>query len=321
HAQGLLGPVELQVFLAAAILSLLATPLMIAAGPRLAVLARTLHLPGGRAAVGEKPSEEGLRDHVILVGFGVVGQNLARVLKEARIPYLVVDLAPEVVRAAQHTGERVLYGDATRPEILLRAGVRTARVAVFAISDHDALRRSVRTARQLQPGLHLIARTRRVADLEALTADGAQEIVAEEFESSLELFARVLAHYHVPRHVVAAQERLLRGDGYRGLRATLAGERLPAEALAALAAGTVDIYRVAPGSQLGGRSVLGLDLRRRTGANLLALVRDGSPQANVSEVALAPEDLLVLSGSHQEIEEAFHLLDREGAPPGALDAV
>lgn len=317
HAQGLLGPVELQVFLAAAILTLLATPLLIAAGPRLAVLARALHLPGGRTAVGERPPGEELRDHVILVGFGVGGQNLARVLREARIPYLVVDLAPEVVRAAQHTGERVLYGDATRPEILERAGVRTARVAVFAISDHDALRRAVRTARQLQPGLHLIARTRRVADLEALTADGAQEIVAEEFESSLELFARVLAHYHVPRHVVAAQERLLRGDGYRGLRATLAGERLPAEALAALAAGTVDIYRVPPGSRLAGRTVLELDLRRHTGANLLALVRDGDPQPNVSGIALAAEDLLVLSGSHQEIEAAFHLLDREGGSPFA----
>ncbi len=318
---GLLDPSENQVFLASAILTLLLSPMLFALGPRLAVAVRWLGLPGGVARVSDPPPPEPQRsDHVVIVGFGVGGRNLARVLRESGLRYCVIEFSGEEVRAAQAGGEPVLFGDATRPEILRRAGLERARALVVAISESAGLRQVVTAARAINTDVHIVVRTRRVADIEELRSLGADEVVAEEFESSLELFARVLAHYHVPRYVVAAQERLLRGDAYRGLRATLAGERLPDAALAALAAGTVDIYRVPDGSRLDGRTVLGLDLRRRTGANLLSLVRDGVPQPNVSEVALAGGDLLVLSGSHQEIDDAFRLLDREGASPRLSDA-
>ena len=308
---GLLGDGELQIFLAAAILSLLLTPALVAAGPRLAVVARRLGLPGGTELVGERAAVEERADHVVIVGFGVGGRQLARVLREASIRYVVVELAGEVARAARAEGEPVLFGDATRTEILRQAGVERARVAVFAISDRDAVRRAVIAARALAPRLVLVVRTRRVADLETLSALGADEVVAEEFESSIELFARVLAHYHVPRHVIDAQERVLRGDSYRGLRSALAGEQVSAAVLEALAAGTVDVFRVTRGTRAAGRTIRELEVRRATGATILALVREGAPLSNPSpDQRLEAGDSLVLVGSHAEIEHAFRLLDR-----------
>ena len=315
---GLLGDDELQVFLAAAILTLVLTPVLVAAGPRVAAVARRLGLPAGTESVGERPVVEPLADHVVIVGFGVGGRNLARVLREASIRYVVVELAGEVARAARAEREPVLFGDATRVEILRLAGIERARVAVFAISDRDALHRAVSAARALAPRLVLVARTRHVADLEELAGLGADEVVAEEFESSIELFARVLAHYHVPRHVIDAQERALRGDRYRGLRSALAGEQVSAAVLEALAAGTVDVFRVIGGARAAGRSIRELEVRRTTGATILALVRDGLPLSNPSpDQRLEAGDSSVLVGSHAEIEHAFRLLDRPTATPAA----
>jgi CPA2 family monovalent cation:H+ antiporter-2 len=280
------------------------------------VVARRLGLPGGTELVGERPAVEERADHVVIVGFGVGGRQLARVMREASIRYVVVELAGEVARAARAEGEPVLFGDATRTEILRQAGVERARVAVFAISDRDAVRRAVIAARALAPRLVLVVRTRRVADLETLAALGADEVVAEEFESSIELFARVLAHYHVPRHVIDAQERVLRGDRYRGLRSALAGEQVSAAALEALAAGTVDVFRVTRGARAAGRTIRELEVRRATGATILALVRDGAPISNPSpDQRLEAGDSLVLVGSHAEIEHAFRLLDRPTETP------
>ena len=150
---GLIGGDDVQYFLAASILSLLATPALIALAPRLgAMLGGTAPPP---AAAGE------LSGHTVLVGFGVNGRNLARVLRETGTGYVVVELSGDTVRAARAAGEPVLYGDATRREILRAAGIERARVAVFAISDLAAVRQAIRVARDLNPAIQIIVRTRR----------------------------------------------------------------------------------------------------------------------------------------------------------------
>mgnify|MGYP006179884759 CR=1 FL=1 len=93
-----------------------------------------------------------------------------------------------------------------------------ADVVVFAISDLEAVRRAIRLARELNPKVRIIVRTRQVQEIEALHREGADEVIAQEFETSIEIFTRVLEHYHIPRNVIRAETRALRGGGYQMMR-------------------------------------------------------------------------------------------------------
>jgi CPA2 family monovalent cation:H+ antiporter-2 len=297
---GLIAGDDVQYFLAASILSLLATPALVALAPRLGAM-----LPGPAAP----EATEELSGHTVLVGFGVNGRNLARVLRETGTGYVVVELSGEAVRAARAAGEPVLYGDATRPEILRAAGVERARVAVFAISDLAAVRQAIRAARDLNPGIHIIVRTRRVAEIDELYRCGAGEVVAEEFETSIEILNRVLRQYHLPRNVVDAQEKVLRGERYEILRSPAGSGKVPSKLLELLAAGVTDVYFVAAGGPAEGRTLRDLDLRAHGGASIIAVVRGERPLTNPEpDLRLEAGDSLVLVGSHAEIQRAFDVL-------------
>jgi CPA2 family monovalent cation:H+ antiporter-2 len=324
---GLIDEPFYQRFLAASVLTMAATPLLVAGMPwiragrprRLAALAPgegaggvSSRSPGGPAAP---------RRHVVVVGFGMAGRTLARVLREAGVPYVVIELAADTVRRARQAGEPIHYGDVTRREILEHAGVASASTIVFMISDLAAVRRAVPLARSLAPELHILVRTRHLADVEPLLAAGASAVVAEELETSIEIFTRVLHHLHVPGNVIRAETRLLRGENYRMLRGT-SGRPVPEVVLDILAEGTTEIYRIEAGSPADGQALGALDLRRASGATVIAAVRDGRSFTNPgADFALRAGDSLVLVGSHQEIDRAFAMLEparSEPAPTGSL---
>jgi CPA2 family monovalent cation:H+ antiporter-2 len=252
---------------------------------------------------------------VVIVGFGTNGRNLARVLKGTHIPYRVVELNGDTVRRALGEGEPMLYGDVTRREILEQAGVPGADMVVFAISDIAAVRRSIVLARGLNPSLHIIVRTRMVTEIDELAALGADEVVAEEFETSIEIFTRVLQHLRVPRNVIRAETRILRGETYEMFRSRAPVPEVSEQVLESLSRGTEDIFRVEAGMPAAGRSIREVDLRNRSGATIIAVVRNGEPMTNPSpEVTLAAGDSLVLVGSHAELERAFDLLEKGETP-------
>ncbi len=304
---GLVDPGVYQTFIAASILTMVATPVLIALAPRWAAWGRGR----GTAAAGEGLAPDGPSGHVVVVGYGLSGRNLARVLRAAGIPFVVLELAAEGLRRARAAGDPVLFGDATRRDILERAGVERASVVVFAISDLLAVLRAVTLARQLSPAVHIIVRTRMVSEIDALHRAGADEVIAEEFETSIEIFTRVLARYHVPANVIRAETRALRGERYAMLRSPSAAGDVSQAVLELLAAGTTDLFRVTATSAAAGKSLLDLDLRRRSGATVIAVVRGERSQTNPpAEVVLEPGDVLVLVGSHAEVESAFGVLER-----------
>ena len=312
-ANGVLAEDTFQLLLAAAVLTLLATPLVVAASRPVAE--RVGALFGGDVGA-EGDDAESLRDHVVIVGYGEGGSLVARVLREAGIRYVVVDLSGAIVRAARVQDESILYGDATRREILEHAGVERANVVVFAISDPRDLHAGVRVARELAPAAQILVRTRRMRDIEGLRAAGADQVVAEEFETTIEVFTRVLQRYHVPRNVIRAQTRVLRGEGYRMLRSPRQEGGVSQAVIDALAAGTTDLYLLDSESGAAGQSLRELDLRRRSGATVIAVVRDGSSQLNPEpDLSLEAGDCLVLMGSHVEIDSAFDVLARVGEQP------
>ena len=309
--QGLVGVEAYQTLIAVAVLTLLATPTLVAlgahAGARLPVwLAGRVPRLGPAAGV----ERERLRNHVVVVGYGLNGRTLARVLAEVGIRHVVVELDGDAVRGGLREGTPMVFGDASRREILEHVDIGAAQAVVFAISDLEAVRRGIALARRLNPGVYILVRTPMLQQIEELRACGADEVIAEEFESAIEIFTRVLERYHVPRNIVRAQTRVLRGEGYKMLRAPALRGEVSAELLRALEAGTTDLFRLEPGSPAAGITLRDLDLRNRTGATVIAVVRGETSMPNPTpELRLEAGDVLVIVGSHEEVDRAMDQLE------------
>jgi monovalent cation:H+ antiporter-2, CPA2 family len=311
----LLSPSDEQIFLAASILSMMATPFLIqwAHGLAFGVEGLFKNIEFNRSTSGEASETSAAAAHVIVVGYGLNGQNLARVLKEVSIPYRVLEMDPDLMHAAKAGGEPIFFGDGTRPEILRQAGIERARVLVVAISDPAATARLVSQARRLRADLYIIVRTRYVAEIDHLYRLGANQVIPEEFETSVEIFARVLQEYHVPRNVISLQVDLIRREHYgtlRGLR--LQGKQL--DALNQFLIGTTsDIFSVVENSPAVGKSLEEMDLPSRSGVSVIAVVREGKSYQNVgTDFKLAAGDLLVLLGGHKALDDAGRILNPGG---------
>jgi len=308
----LLTPANEQLFLAGSILSMIATPFLIQSVHGLAVgLEAMLGASPESTSAGETAASENVaQGHVVVVGYGLNGQNLARVLKAVGITYRVLEMDPDLVRCAKAAGEPIFFGDGTRPEILQQAGIRQARVVVIAISDPAATARVVSQARRSRPDLYIIVRTRYVAEIDHLYRLGANQVIPEEFETSVEIFARVLEEYHVPRNVISLQVDLIRKEHYstlRGLR--LQGKQLD-ELNQFLVGTTTDIFSIVGASPVVGKSLEEVDLRSRCGATVIAVVRAGKSYHNLgADFALAAGDMLVLLGDHKALDDAAQILN------------
>lgn len=310
RASGLLSEMGFQAIIATSILTILVTPGFLA-------LARAwTEKPGrlfkrGLPEAGPRRGRRDLDGHVIIAGYGLNGKNLAHILREAGIGYIILELNPETVRAAAATGEPMIFGDASSRVILREACIDKAKVIVFAISDPKATRRGVRAARNMNLDLQIIVRTRYAVELDGLRALGADDVIPEEFETSIEIFSRVLEKFHVPRNLIEAQVKVIRGECYGLLRGTCNAIRPTAERIAdLLAAGMVETFFVRQGSRPIGKTLGELDLRAQTGATVIAVVRGGasftSPGADFDVQA---QDTLILVSNHRDIDRAFHFLE------------
>jgi CPA2 family monovalent cation:H+ antiporter-2 len=316
----LLPEAEYQVFLAASIISMIATPFMIAAAPGFGEFMQRLIKDKKDEDLLEIGGEEdihvtssgGLTNHVIIVGYGLNGRNLARVLRAVLVPYTVLDLNTETVRQAKERGEKINFGDATRREVLHAAHIEEANALVLAISDPQAARRTVRQARQMSEKLYIVVRTRYIAEITELLELGADEVIPEEFETSIEIFARVLQRYGVPRHTIESQIEAIRRQGYQMLRSPSLPQIKIANLNTALQEATTETIRLNQNSPVVGKNLGEINLRGQTGATLIAVVRGNdtkiSPGAGYK---LHVGDILVLFGKPEKIERAINILQPE----------
>lgn len=307
---------DYQIFLASSIISMIATPFLIAAAPEFSFWLQRFLKDGTVHDVENAEDDEvhmtssgGLQQHVIIVGYGLNGRNLARVLRAVGIPYVVLELDAEVVKRAKGKGEKINFGDATRREVLAHAKIDQAWAIVLAMSDPHAARRTVTQIRSLSKDVHIIVRTRYVAEISELFAIGADEVIPEEFETSIEIFSRVLYRYGVARTVIENQIDRIRNQGYEMLRSP-SGPSGPVEDLrVALNAAGAETVRLPDDSPAIGKNLGELNLRSRTGATVVAIVREGetvvSPGADLN---LKAADTVVLLGQPEAIEQTVEFL-------------
>jgi CPA2 family monovalent cation:H+ antiporter-2 len=320
RANGLLAGVGFQVFLASSILTIMATPFLIRVAPDLAARSERAFRWKGRIREMRENPAAALDGQVIIAGYGLNGRNLAHVLKESGIPYVILELNPESVRLALSRGEPIIFGDVSSRTILREAGVERARGMVFAISDPSTTRRGVRLARETSRDLFIIVRTRFASEIDELYGLGADEVIPEEFETSIEIFTRVLDRYHVPRNIIDAQVKVLRGECYGILRGTCEVERPTVQRIAdLLTAGTAETFYLVAGTWPAGKTLREVNLRKKTGVTVIAVVRgETSFTSPGAEFVIESGDTLVLVASHQDMDRAFHFLTF-GEPGGPVD--
>jgi CPA2 family monovalent cation:H+ antiporter-2 len=314
--EGLLSEVDYQRFLAASIISMIATPFLIKAAPHIGYALQSLLAPGSMlepTVAGFQPEEPDLRGHVVIIGYGLNGRNLAKVLRRAEIPYLVLELNAEVVREASLQGERIIYGDATRKEVIHHAGLEHARILVLAISDATATRHTVWLARQVNPDIHIVVRTRYMSELAELRELGADDVIPEEFETSIEIFSRVLKEYGIARHAIQHYVSAIRSEGYQMLRSSSLPLISMGEIAEALGAASTETLVLEKDSPAAGRTIGELALRSKTGVTIIAVVRDGQTDINPgSEFRFEAGDIVVLLGNPEQIELAAEQMDTTG---------
>jgi CPA2 family monovalent cation:H+ antiporter-2 len=311
---GLLTADQYQLFLGASVLSMLAAPFVIGAAERVAEWAT--HASRRQLVViptTEMPVVRALRDHVIIVGYGLNGRNLALALESAQIPYVVLEQNGQLVRKARLERTPIFFGDGTRAEVLEKVGIEHARVLVFAIAAPAEERRGVAVARHLSSTVRIVVRTRYVSEIEELRRLGADEVIPEELETSVEIFARVLRRYGVEVNRIRRLVDEVRGDHYgmfltreRSVTARIGdalaplGERVRLQTLV-----------VEEGSMAANQTPATLSLRKTTGATVIAVVRKGavtySPEPTTTfEVG----DEVLLVGDPNALEKARGYFER-----------
>ncbi len=297
---GLLSHSQEQAFLCTAILTMAATPLLVRGAHRLSAVG------SGRPG---RAGEGAMHGHVLVIGHGTTGQAISHVLREIGVPFCAVDFAADVVAAASAEGILIHFGDSSRRAVLDRIGAAKARAAVVTVGEPATTRRTVSLLRQLNRDILILVRARRVGEIRELESLGADEVIPSEFETSIELFVRLLTRFGVPRHVVRIQESLIRLDRYQALRG-VSSPQIVANTQQILAGGVLETAQVMARSEACGQTLGQLDLRRRTGAMVISIVRDEVPLTDISgDTRLEAEDLVVLYGPHQAIDAALRLLE------------
>ncbi len=197
---GLLNNEIFTMFLAMSIITMSATPFLQKSTPKIIGLFKKIpYFKVDEELTNikhEEHYEEELEDHVVIVGFGVNGKNIARACDHHNIPYIVVDMNPLIVEKEKSYGTPIIYGNAANESVQKELKVTSAKCMVVATNTFDSTYKTVDTARRLNPEIHIIVRTRFVRNVEELYELGADEVIPEEFETSLEMFSRVMDYYN-----------------------------------------------------------------------------------------------------------------------------
>jgi CPA2 family monovalent cation:H+ antiporter-2 len=308
---GLLDGQTYQLFLDISILTMAMTSVAIALSPRIADSIVNLPIPislkNGLSSKKLSFLPDGnvpLQGHLIIVGFGFNGSTVAKAAKTAGIPYVVIETNPQTVRDGLAAGHRIFYGDSSQEPVLEHASVNTAKVMVIGISDASATRRTTRMVRSMNPNIHIIARTRYLQEMATLYELGANEVIPEEFETSVEIFVRLLRRYLVPEDQIRQFITDVRSDGYEQLR-TVSPERfLSGEMHFDIPDVDIVSLRIPPGSEVENRTLKELDLRRKLGVTVLAIRRGDDIVASPDgDAKLLEGDILVFMGDHESVEQ------------------
>ncbi len=279
----IISGLEYQIFLIVVVVTMGITPFLMIGAPRLvgAMLSLPfLRIHGLQPGSGPDADTVTFSGHLIIVGFGINGKNVARAARFAGIDYVIIEMNADTVRREKLAGEKIFFGDATHDAILEHAGIHRARVMVVAIADHAATLRITKAARSINRELYIIIRTRFFQDVKTLYGLGADEVIPEEYETSIEIFSRVLSKYLVPRQEIEKLVADVRSEGYEMFRSLSTGKEGSTSLDINIPDLEVSRISVCRESALDGKTLGELNLRSEYGITVLAIERENTVTAN-----------------------------------------
>lgn len=313
------GETGSQTFIAVSVLLMLLTPLFLHISPNIGnLLAKTplKHIGQKRKEAAKDDSHADLEDHVIIVGYGPAGRNLARVLRESGIPYIVIEMNPESVHEMHENDIPAIYGDASRTHILEHAQISKAKLCVIAINDPSISPRIIKLANYINPTIQVIVRTRYLSEADFLEKAGADIVVPEEMETTVRLFSNVLKAYMIPDEEIEQHIRELRAEDYEIMRGSIQEAHLMVlQGLDEEGLHTRAVV-VREGSLAAGKTLADLKLRNKYEITVLTVNRGEKNVGNPSgDFTLQPGDRLVMVGLATRFADAAEIFREQEHPP------
>ncbi len=302
---GLMTEENYQNFLAISILTMMLTPALMHFAPHIAK-----RLCPNAEINDQKIHEQSASlqtDHLIIVGFGISGQHLARVAKKCSIPYEILEMNPDTVSRYHHK-EPIHYGDASQPAVLEHLGIAHAKALAIVISDPTAVQATVAEAHMLNPNVRIIARTRFLSQVEALKSIGATDVIAEEFETSIEIFSCVLHHYMVPKQDIRTLINIVRNENYAMVRSLDQQNNNLHDLLQDMQDLGTEAIRIENNSPLCGKSLMDSNLRQEYNVIVVA-IKHGEEFTATPEAqhVLNAGDIVYIFGTQKNLREVTHL--------------
>lgn len=301
-----------QYFLSISILSMASTPFLFNIAPR--VTNRFMRSPlskkvSDKLTLNNNDDEEeekiDLHDHLVIIGYGINGKNVARAAKNANIPYIIIELNPDTVTEMKEKGEPIMFGDATQDFILHHVHIHEARVVVIAISDPVATRKIVSQVRMHTKTAYLIVRTRYVKEIEETLRLGADEVIPEEFETSIEIFSKVLSKYLIPADQIQNFVYMIRSQNYDMLRNPGSLTSKPANLSLDIPEVSITVLPVTQGfNKVVGKTIKDSGLRESFGINILAIKRGEAFITHIKpDDKILQDDVLYVFGNQQAVTD------------------
>lgn len=307
---GLITDYGYQLFLSFSLLSMAVTPTLMNLSKYVAGWAEKLpisqRIKTGLHYATADASQGTATGHIIICGFGIRGRHVARAAKAAGIPYLILEMNPETVKVEKIKGEPIRFGDPSHPSVLAHAGIDKASIVAVVISDPIASKDIVKVARSLNHEAYIITRTRYFLEVPLMLKAGANDVIPDEFGSSLEIFTRVLQKANVPQEDLSRNVEQLRTEGYEalGLHNYSISESGFYHAIDPKEA-KIETLNVHADSSLAGKTIVESELKKSHGLTVLAIKRQNETILSIQpDTMLQAADALVVLGRPDSLQKA-----------------
>lgn len=292
-----------KLFLAVSILTMALTPLIISFSEKISDFLLSFNFIR-KLDIKPEVSENvkiSLSDHLIIVGFGENGKNLVKAANFASIPFVLIDMNPDNFKQNISPLGSSVFGDASNEEVLKAAKIEKARIIVVAINDPFIIRNIISEIKRLNPKIYLIVRTRYIKDVDELKNVGADEVIPEEFETSVEIFARVLHRYLVPFNEIESFTEEIRNNNYQMLRSS---KFVKSESELHLSDLELTNFLVKGNCELKNKTLKDIDFRNKLNSTVIAVKKGKITVSNPNgDTILNEGDTVFLLTTHDNLSE------------------
>ncbi|MBA3238861.1 MAG: cation:proton antiporter [Parachlamydiaceae bacterium] len=296
-----------QLFLAVSLLTMGLTPTLITHSTKITNWLLKLPFPE-ILKTGLKPQAHvkkvPLNDHMIIIGYGLNGRNLSLSAKKTNLPYVILEMNPETVKAERIKGEPIFFGDATHEAVLQHADIESAKAAAVVINDFAASRRIVEKLRQMNPNIYIVVRTRYFAQVGNFYQLGANDVIPDELGASVEIFTRVLNYFQIAESQIENVIHTVRAESYEKLKLLYTHPSQIYGFKFNIANVDIESFHVPKNCPFHGKSLAELNLRSTFGISVAAIKRNEHSITKIdAETQIIENDILTVTGASSNIKK------------------